>query len=71
MPPLIFHGNGCPLIFRCTVVGTVTAIGGGTWRDLLLGKRVFWMDEALTWIRLRVEFRVPVRVRVGFRVGVG
>eukprot|EP01125_Pyxidicula_operculata_P001632 TRINITY_DN11475_c0_g1_i2.p1 TRINITY_DN11475_c0_g1~~TRINITY_DN11475_c0_g1_i2.p1 ORF type:complete len:312 (-),score=57.11 TRINITY_DN11475_c0_g1_i2:82-1017(-) len=31
----------------CTIVGAITAVGGGTIRDMLLGKerRVFWMEE--------------------------
>ncbi|KAJ1438194.1 UPF0126 domain-containing protein [Ochromonadaceae sp. CCMP2298] len=30
----------------CTVVGTITAVGGGTIRDILLGKTpVFWLVE--------------------------
>ena len=33
--------------FGATVVGTITAVGGGTIRDILLGKgrRAFWMEE--------------------------
>ena len=34
-------------IFGATMVGTVTAVGGGTIRDILLGRgrRAFWMEE--------------------------
>ena len=34
-------------ILGSTIVGTITAVGGGTIRDLLLGKgrRAFWMEE--------------------------
>jgi len=32
-------------IFGCAVVGTITAVGGGTIRDCMLNQRVFWMDE--------------------------
>jgi hypothetical protein len=33
-------------ILGCTVVGTITAVGGGTIRDALLGKTpIFWMLE--------------------------
>jgi len=34
-------------VLGATVVGTITAVGGGTIRDLLLGKgrRAFWMEE--------------------------
>eukprot|EP00276_Gloeochaete_wittrockiana_P010099 CAMPEP_0184666098 /NCGR_PEP_ID=MMETSP0308-20130426/60050_1 /TAXON_ID=38269 /ORGANISM="Gloeochaete witrockiana, Strain SAG 46.84" /LENGTH=186 /DNA_ID=CAMNT_0027110517 /DNA_START=244 /DNA_END=804 /DNA_ORIENTATION=+ len=31
-------------LLGCITVGTITAIGGGTIRDILLGRRVFWMD---------------------------
>lgn len=33
--------------FGCTVIGTITAVGGGTIRDVLLGqgRRAFWMEE--------------------------
>ena len=31
---------------RCSIVGTITAVGGGTVRDLLIGNSpVFWMVE--------------------------
>ena len=34
-------------VFGCTAVGTITAVGGGTVRDILLGqgRRAFWMEE--------------------------
>ena len=32
-------------ILGCTIVGTITAVGGGTIRDCMLNQRVFWMDE--------------------------
>lgn len=34
-------------VFGATVVGTITAVGGGTIRDVLLGRgrRAFWMEE--------------------------
>jgi uncharacterized membrane protein YeiH len=32
-------------ILGCTVVGSITALGGGTVRDCMLNQRVFWMDE--------------------------
>jgi len=33
--------------FGCTAIGTITAVGGGTIRDMLLGqgRRAFWMEE--------------------------
>ena len=40
--------SGCA---AATIVGTITAVGGGTVRDILLGheqgrpKRAFWIDE--------------------------
>lgn len=39
--------------FGAYVVGLVTAIGGGTLRDLLLAEPVFWMQ---TWMYLAVTF---------------
>ena len=32
-------------IFGAVIVGFVTAVGGGTLRDLLLGLPVFWLDD--------------------------
>lgn len=34
-------------LFGAFVVGLVTAVGGGTLRDLMLGVTPFWMDNAL------------------------
>lgn len=45
--------------FGAYVVGFVTAIGGGTLRDLLLGEPVFWMQS---WIYLAVTFLSLVTV---------
>merc|ERR1719159_1509139 len=34
-------------LLGCTIVGTVTAIGGGTFRDaIILNKMPFWIEEA-------------------------
>jgi len=32
-------------LLGCSVVGTLTAVGGGTVRDLLLGNQAFWVAE--------------------------
>ncbi|KAI9034417.1 UPF0126 domain-containing protein [Hyaloraphidium curvatum] len=32
-------------ILGCVLVGTITAVGGGTVRDLLIGNRPFWNEE--------------------------
>lgn len=32
-------------LFGALVVGFVTAVGGGTVRDMLIGREIFWMDE--------------------------
>ncbi len=32
-------------VLGCTVVGSITALGGGTVRDLLWGNHAFWLDE--------------------------
>ncbi|MDE6854235.1 MAG: trimeric intracellular cation channel family protein [Muribaculaceae bacterium] len=47
--------------FGAYVVGLVTAIGGGTLRDVLLGIPVFWMQ---TWMYLAVTFISLVTVIV-------
>lgn len=47
--------------FGAYVVGLVTAIGGGTLRDVLLGIPVFWMQ---TWMYLAVTFFSLVTVIV-------
>ncbi|RHY17621.1 hypothetical protein DYB37_004711 [Aphanomyces astaci] len=37
--------SGCDLV-GCIIVGCITAVGGGTWRDiLLLHKQPFWVQE--------------------------
>lgn len=38
-------GNRGMDVFGMAVVALVTATGGGTLRDLLLGRRVFWIDD--------------------------
>jgi uncharacterized membrane protein YeiH len=36
---------GCDL-FGCAMIGTITAVGGGTWRDaIILNKQPFWFEE--------------------------
>ena len=47
--------------FGAYVVGLVTAIGGGTLRDLLLGVPPFWM---LSWMYIAVTFLSLVTVIV-------
>ena len=47
--------------FGAYIVGLVTAIGGGTLRDLLLGIPVFWMQS---WMYLAVTFLSLVTVIV-------
>ncbi|KAG5182247.1 UPF0126 domain-containing protein [Tribonema minus] len=50
---VVFAYSGCVTagqagmdLLGCTIVGTITAVGGGTVRDLLLGNTpVFWMTE--------------------------
>jgi len=32
-------------LWGCVVVGSITALGGGTIRDILNAKRVFWLEE--------------------------
>ena len=47
--------------FGAYVVGFVTAVGGGTLRDLLLGLPPFWMQNVL--LPGRIGIRLPVRSR--------
>lgn len=54
--------------FGAYVVGLVTAIGGGTLRDLLLGIPVFWMQS---WMYLAVTFLSLVIVIIFRRFLVG
>lgn len=54
--------------FGAYVVGLVTAIGGGTLRDLLLGIPVFWMQS---WMYLAVTFLSLVTVIIFRKTLVG
>lgn len=54
--------------FGAYVVGFVTAIGGGTIRDLLLGIPVFWMQS---WIYMAVTFLSLVTVIIFRKALVG
>lgn len=42
--------------FGAYVVGVVTAVGGGTLRDLMLGLTPFWMDTPIYWIESLAAF---------------
>lgn len=47
---LVARDKGVDL-FGALMAGTATGLGGGTVRDLLLGRKVFWMaDETYLWI---------------------
>ncbi len=50
-------------LFGAYVVGFVTAIGGGTIRDLLLGLQPFWMSQAsyLLWSGIALVFVIIFR----------
>jgi len=48
-------------IFGAVVVATVTAIGGGTLRDMLLGEPVFWLQKPIyLWVILVSAAFFPV-----------
>lgn len=32
-------------LFGCVIVGCITAIGGGTLRDIILGRSVYWLQD--------------------------
>ena len=32
-------------IIICIILGIITAIGGGTIRDILMGAKIFWLEE--------------------------
>lgn len=53
-------------IFGTGVVALLPAIGGGTLRDLLLGRPVFWLDAEITV--LIALLAVPVTVILGERI---
>ena len=47
---LVARDKGVDL-FGALLAGVATALGGGTVRDLLLGRKVFWMaDETYLWV---------------------
>jgi len=46
-------------VFGCSVVGTITAVGGGTVRDMMLAQRVGWMDEPGESVRPSVRPSSP------------
>jgi len=48
-------------VFGVAVLATVTAIGGGTIRDALLGERVFWLGDP-TYVPLAVAAAIVVFV---------
>jgi uncharacterized membrane protein YeiH len=33
-------------LLGCVIVGVTTAVGGGTFRDVVLGKQAFWVRAA-------------------------
>jgi uncharacterized membrane protein YeiH len=33
-------------LLGCVIVGVTTAVGGGTFRDVVLGKQAFWVRPA-------------------------
>jgi uncharacterized membrane protein YeiH len=44
-------------LFGATVFGIITAIGGGTLRDIILGVPVFWAtDQSYIWIAMLASF---------------
>lgn len=55
---LAVSGKGIDLFSAC-VMGTITAIGGGTVRDLILGVPVFWaVDLSYIWVALAASVTV-------------
>ncbi|EOD04166.1 hypothetical protein EMIHUDRAFT_250668 [Emiliania huxleyi CCMP1516] len=59
-------------LFGCTIVGTLTAIGGGTIRDIILGRTVYWLtDTSHLTIALAVSVAIfltwPALVSLGLR----
>jgi len=43
--------------FAAIVLGVITAIGGGTIRDVILGVPIFWaVDQSYVWVALIVSF---------------
>lgn len=60
-------------LFGALVLGVITAVGGGTIRDLILGVKVFWaVDQSYLWLALAASaatfaFRPLFRQRLVFR----
>lgn len=56
--------------FGAYAIGLVTAIGGGTLRDIMLGANIFWMQTSLYFLITAVSLAVVIifrRTLVGFR----
>lgn len=52
-------------IFSIVVVGLLTAIGGGTLRDLILNVPVFWLQDLTAfWVALGASFTAFVGIRL-------
>ena len=57
---LVARDKGVDL-FGALMAGIATSLGGGTVRDLLLGRKVFWMaDETYLWSLPCSRFLSPV-----------
>jgi len=59
-------------LFGCVIVGCITAIGGGTLRDIILGRSVYWLqDRTHLNISLAVSIAIfltwPFLKSLGFR----
>lgn len=53
---LVARDKGVDL-FGALMAGVATSLGGGTLRDLLLGRKVFWMaDETYLWVTVLTAF---------------
>jgi len=53
---LVARDKGVDL-FGALMAGVATSLGGGTVRDLLLGRKVFWMaDETYLWVTVLTAF---------------
>jgi uncharacterized membrane protein YeiH len=53
-------------LYGSVVIAFVTALGGGTVRDLLLGRSIFWIREPLYAVTVVVISILSVVIRVRF-----
>ena len=51
-------------LFGLFIVGFVTAVGGGTIRDVMLGVRPFWFDDLMSLLIVAGALVIPRSVKI-------